>query len=51
MKEFVLTLDCRGINLNGPGRFRTEADNPTHQICHFNLQNNDQLFIAFIKKE
>ena len=27
-EKTCLTIDCSGINKNGPGRFRTEANNP-----------------------
>ena len=27
------TIDCSGINKDGPGRFQTEADNPEFQTC------------------
>ena len=41
-------IDCSGVNKNGPGRFRTEANNPEKQVCYFNMQNNDQMFNDFI---
>lgn len=30
-EKTCLTLDCQGINPNGPGRFRTRADNGEEQ--------------------
>ena len=42
-----LMIECSGINKNGPGRFRTEANNPNKQVCYFNGQNNDQMFNVF----
>ena len=30
-----LTLDCTGFNPNGPGRFRTGAEDPNSQACFF----------------
>ena len=46
-EKVCLTIDCSGINKNGPGRFRTEANKPEKQISHFNAQNNDQIFNVF----
>ena len=42
-----LTIESSGINKNGPGRFRTEANNADKQVCYFNGQNNDQIFNVF----
>ena len=47
MKEH-LTIDSSQINKNGPGRFRTEANNPDKLVCYFNWQNNDQMFNIFM---
>ena len=33
-------IDCRGVNKNGLGRFRSEANNPNKQVSYFNGQNN-----------
>ena len=41
------TIECSGVNGNGPARFRTEANNPDKQVCYFNGQNIDQMFNAF----
>ena len=30
------TIECSGVNGNGPARFRTEANNPDKQVCYFN---------------
>ena len=32
-------IDCRE-DKNGPGRFRSEANNPNKQVSYFNGQNN-----------
>ena len=32
-----LTLDCSGINEDGLGRFKTEADKPNFQTCYFSI--------------
>ena len=45
-----MTLDCRGINIKDPGRFRTEADNLEEQLCCFNIENNDRCLNAFLGK-
>ena len=31
-----LTIDTRGINDLGPGKFRTQADSDAEQICYYN---------------
>ena len=49
-KKIYHTIDCRGINPNGPGRFRTEADNAEEQTRHFNISKNDKLFNTFLSK-
>ena len=46
-EKLCLTIDCSGINNNGPGRFRTEANNPDKQACYFNGQKNNQMFNVF----
>ena len=33
MKKTCLTIDCKGVNKNGPGRFRTEANNPISRFA------------------
>ena len=45
-----LTIDCSGINKNGPGRYRTRADNPEKQVCYFNEPRNDQVYNVFISE-
>lgn len=35
-EKICLTLDCREINPNGPGRFRTQANNVEEKSCYFN---------------
>ena len=44
-----LTLDCSGINKDGP-RFRTEADKPDFQTCYFNVTNDKQSYNEFINQ-
>ena len=48
--KVCLTLDCSNINTDGPGRFRTKADNPETQFCYFNTTNDEQVFKQFISK-
>ena len=43
-----LTLDCSGINKDGPGRFRTEPDKPDFETCYFNLANDEQAYNEFV---
>ena len=33
-----LTIDCRGINLNSPGKFETKAEDTKEKFCYFNLR-------------
>ena len=48
--KVCLTLDCSNVNTDGPGRFRTKADNPETQFCYFNTANDEQVFNRFISK-
>ena len=45
-----LTLDCSGINKDGPGRFRTKADKPDFQTCYFNVANDEQSYNEFVNQ-
>ena len=49
-EKICLTLECRGINLNGPSKFCTEADNPEKQTRYINIEKNDRLFNVFPRK-
>ena len=49
-EKVCLTLDCLNINRDGPGRFRTEADNPDFQACYFNSANDEQVYNEFISQ-
>ena len=42
------TIDCSGVNKNGPGRYRTAADDPEKQVRYFNKPHNDELYNVFI---
>ena len=48
--KVCLTLDCSNTNKDGPGRFRTEADNPDNQLCYFNSVNDEQVYNEFVSK-
>ena len=43
-----LTIDCSGVNKNGPGRYRTQADDPEKQVCYFNKPRDNELYNVFI---
>ena len=45
-----LTVDCTNKNKNGPGRYRTSADNPDQQVCYFNMPPDDEFYNVFISK-
>ena len=45
-----MSLDCRGVNPNGPGRFRTKADKPDQQAWYFKVNNKEQLYNVYINK-
>ena len=48
--KICLTLDSSNTNKDGPGRFRTEADNPDFQSCYFNSANDEQVYNEFISE-
>ena len=45
-----LTIDCSNANKNGPGRYRTNADNPEEQLCFFNKASSHQVHNTFMSK-
>ena len=47
-ENVCLIIDCSGFNPNGPGRFRTNADNPVSQTCYFNVMNDNQMLNVFL---
>ena len=47
-KRHCLTIDCSGVNKNGPGRYMTQANNPDKQVCYFNKTHDDKFYKAFI---
>ena len=48
--KVCLTLDCSNVNVDGPGKFRTNADNPESQFCYFNNTRDEQVYNRFISK-
>ena len=47
-EKHCLTLDCSYLNKNGPGRYRTRAENPEKQVCYFAKPNDDKFFNTFL---
>ena len=47
-KRHCLTTSSDIINVNGPGRFRTQSANPEKQVCYFGECKNDELYKIFI---
>ena len=45
-----LTIDCGYNNKNGPGQYRSSADNPDKQVCYFNKPNDDVFYNTFISE-
>ena len=48
--KVCLTLDCSNTNRDGPGRFRSEADNPDNQLCYFNSAGDEQVYNEFVSR-
>ena len=46
-EQSCLTIDCTNVNPNGPGLYRTKADNPEKQVCYFNETRSDQVYNIF----
>ena len=49
-EKLCLTIDCCYINKNGPGRYRSWADNPEKQVCYFDKPNDDVFYNTFISE-
>ena len=47
-ERHCLTIKCSGVNKNGPGRYRTQTDDPEKQVCYFNKPRDDELSNFFI---
>ena len=45
-----LTIGSSYKNKNGPGRYRSAADNADEQVCYFNKPNDDEYCNVFISK-
>ena len=46
-ERFCLTICSDNINENGPGKYRTKAENPEKQVCYYGDNKNDQLYRVF----
>ena len=42
---------CSTENRNGPGWYRTSADNPDKQVCYFNKPQDDIFYNVFISTQ
>ena len=47
-KQHYLTIACSSVNKNGPGRYRTQANDPEKQVCYFNKPRDNDLYNFFI---
>ena len=47
-KRDCFTIDSAFENKNGPGRYRTNAENPEKQVCYFGKIKDDKLYNVFI---
>ena len=45
------TIDTCDVNALGPGKFRTQADSGTQQICYYNRNKTDINFNSFWQQE
>ena len=49
-EKHCLSTDCGYINKNGPGCYRSSADNPEKQVCYFNKPNDHVFYNTFISE-
>ena len=49
-KKLCLTIDSGSKNENGPGCYRSSADNPEKQVCYFNKPNDNVFYNTFISE-
>ena len=49
-EKHCLTIDCGYLNKNGPGRYRSSADNPDRQVSYFNKPGDDVFYNTFISE-
>ena len=45
-----MTVDTRDVNDLGSGKFRTQAENGTRQICYYNRNKTNTSFNSFLTK-
>ena len=50
-EKHCLTNEWGYINKNGPGRYRSSAENPEKQVCYFNKPNDDVFYNTFISEQ
>ena len=50
-QKHCLTIHCGYINKNGPGRYRSSADNPEKQVCYFSKPNGDVFYNTFVSEQ
>lgn len=43
-------IDCHGINLNRPWKYRTNAGNAVEKLCYFNVKSSDKPSQSFLIK-
>ena len=49
-EKHCLTNEWGYINKNGPGRYRSSAENPEKQVCYFNKPNDDVFYNTVISE-
>ena len=49
-KRHCLTIDCSGVNKNGPGRSWTQADNPDKQVRYFDKTRDGEFYNVFLSE-
>ena len=49
-EKHCLTIDCSYLNEKGPGRYRSQANNPEKQVFYFNKPNDDEFYNIFISE-
>ena len=49
-EKLCLTIDSGYNNKNGPGRYRSSADNPDKRVCYFNKPNDDVFYNTFVSE-
>ena len=45
-----MIIDWSNKNNNGPGQYRTSADNPDQQVGYLNKPHEDEFYNGFISK-